>query len=57
MDARTMRICMFQITLYNGHGEDHEGEGLFEKAVPTNIPNSIREVKPQIQKAEGMRTG
>lgn len=50
-------MSLFQILLYNGLGEGHEGEGLFEKIMTKNIPNLIREVKPQIQKAEGMRTG
>lgn len=55
VSARTMSL--FQISLYNGLGEGHEGEELFEKTMPKNIPNLIREVKPQIRKAEGMRTG
>lgn len=50
-------MSLLQILLYNGLGEGHEGEGLFEKIMPKNIPNLIREAKPQIQKAEGMRTG
>lgn len=55
VSARTMSL--FQILFYNGLGEGHEREGLFEKIMTKNIPNLIREVKPQIQKAEGMRTG
>lgn len=56
-DVSVRATSLLQIPLYNGLGEGHEGEGLFEKIMPKNIPNLIREAKPQIQKAEGMRTG